>query len=149
MAARAIASCTRRTGASTIRGEQQVEEEEHEQEGERHPAVEERARRPLAPLEGGEALQEVEAPVGLPRRGQRRHEGEHALAPEEGLPELVLAGGGPAPGGTHLLALDAPPGHERPPARADEVGLAVLVHQEDDARLAEVGVRVRSRRGGG
>ena len=122
--------------------EEQVEEQEHEHERERDAPVDEPAGHRLAPVEGRQALHQVEPPVGLARRGERRHEGQDPLAAEARLAELVLPGRGPAARRQRLLALDAAPGEERPPARAHQVGLAVPVHEQDDLGLPEEGLRV-------
>ena len=123
--------------------EQQVEEQEHEHERERDAPVDEPARHRLAPVEGGEALQQVQPPVGLARRGEGRHESQDPLAAEARLAELVLPGRGPAARRLRFLALDAAAGEERSPSRAHQVGLAVPVHEQDDLGLPEEGLCVR------
>ena len=144
MAARAIASCTRRTGASTMRESSRLRSRQHEHERERDAPVDEPARDRLAALERREALQQVQPPVRLARRREGRHEGQHPLAAEARLAELVLPGRGPPPAGSASSRRTLAAGEERPAARAHEVGLAVPVHEQDDARAARgSGSRVR------
>ena len=125
-------------------GEEQVEQQEHQHERESDAPVDEPAGHRLAAVEGREALHQVEPPVRLPRRRERRHEGQDPLAAEARLAELVLPRRRPAARRQRLLALDAAAGEERPAARAHQVGLAVPVHQQHDLGPREEGRRVRT-----
>ncbi len=148
VAARAIASFTQAHRPEHHAREEQVEEQADDHEGERDAAVEQVPGDPLAALDRRQALQQVQPAVGVAGRRERRAEGQHALAAEDGLPEDVLPGRGRGLG-AGLLAPDLAAGEERPAALAHEVGLAVARHEQDDARAARGAAAPPRRRAAG